>query len=47
MLRQLALVTNNNADVILWGSGKLMREFLFVDDTADAVVYALENTTSH
>ena len=29
--------------VELWGSGTPMREFLFVDDMADAVVYALEN----
>ena len=29
--------------VALWGSGTPMREFLFVDDMAEAVVYALEN----
>jgi GDP-L-fucose synthase len=29
--------------VELWGTGKPMREFLHVDDFADAVVYALEN----
>ena len=34
---------NNHSDVTLWGSGKPMREFLFVDDLADAIVYALEN----
>lgn len=34
---------NNNADVVLWGSGTPMREFLFVDDMAEAVVFALEN----
>ena len=34
---------NNNATVTLWGSGTPMREFLFVDDMAEAVVYALEN----
>jgi len=34
---------NNNAKVTLWGSGTPMREFLFVDDMAEAVVYALEN----
>jgi GDP-L-fucose synthase len=34
---------NNNAPVKLWGSGTPMREFLFVDDMADAVVYAFEN----
>ena len=35
--------TNNNAPVNLWGSGKPMREFLFVDDMAEAVVFALQN----
>ena len=34
---------NNHSPVILWGSGTPMREFLFVDDLAAAVVYALEN----
>ena len=34
---------NNNAPVSLWGSGTPMREFLFVDDMAAAVVFALEN----
>ncbi len=34
---------NNNAPVNLWGSGTPMREFLFVDDMAAAVVFALEN----
>ena len=34
---------NNHSDVTLWGSGTPMREFLFVDDMADAVVYTLEN----
>ena len=34
---------NNNAPVTLWGSGTPMREFLFVNDMAEAVVFALEN----
>ena len=34
---------NNQSSVTLWGSGTPMREFLFVDDLAEAVVYALEN----
>jgi GDP-L-fucose synthase len=34
---------NNNAVVVLWGSGTPMREFLFVDDMAAAVLFALEN----
>lgn len=37
---------NNNAPVQLWGSGTPMREFLFVDDMAEAVVFALENRLS-
>ncbi|KVV15095.1 GDP-L-fucose synthase family protein [Flavobacterium sp. TMP13] len=34
---------NKDATVTLWGTGTPMREFLFVDDMAAAVVYALEN----
>lgn len=34
---------NDHAPVTLWGSGTPMREFLFVDDMAQAVVFALEN----
>ncbi|MCL4152035.1 UNVERIFIED_CONTAM: hypothetical protein GTU68_024285 [Idotea baltica] len=34
---------NNNEPVELWGSGTPMREFLFVDDLAEAVVFSLEN----
>ena len=34
---------NNHSDVTLWGSGTPKREFLFVDDMAKAVVFALEN----
>lgn len=37
---------NGNSDVRLWGSGKPMREFLFVDDLAEAVIFALENNLS-
>lgn len=35
---------NGNETVTLWGTGTPKREFLFVDDMASAVVYALENT---
>ncbi len=35
---------NNNESVILWGSGKPLREFLHVDDLAKAVLFAIENT---
>ena len=37
---------NNHSAVTLWGSGTPMREFLFVDDLAQAVIYALENKLS-
>ena len=43
MLRKFHEAKSNNADVVLWGSGTPMREFLFVDDMAEAVVHALEN----
>lgn len=33
---------NNHTDVVLWGTGSPKREFLHVDDLANAVVYALE-----
>lgn len=34
---------NGNTPVELWGSGTPMREFLYVEDLAEAVVFALEN----
>lgn len=34
---------NNEPSVEVWGSGKPLREFLYVDDMADACVYLLEN----
>jgi len=43
MIRKFHEAKKNNVPVKLWGSGKPMREFLFVDDMAEAVVFALEN----
>ena len=44
MIRKFHLAKENgNSPVELWGSGTPMREFLFVEDLADAVVFALEN----
>ena len=34
---------NNSSEVICWGSGSPFREFLHVDDLADAVIFLLEN----
>ena len=46
MLRKFHEAKENNTSVELWGTGTPMREFLFVDDMADAVVFALENRLS-
>lgn len=34
---------NKGKSVSIWGSGKPLREFLYVDDLADAVLFMLEN----
>lgn len=33
----------NKKEVEIWGTGKAMREFLYVDDLADACVYLMDN----
>lgn len=33
---------NNDSEIIVWGSGDAMREFLYVDDMAKASLYVLE-----
>ncbi len=35
--------TEQKSEVVLWGSGKPKREFLYVDDLAEAVVFLMEN----
>ena len=34
--------TNNNPEVLVWGTGNAMREFLYVDDMAQASLFVLE-----
>ena len=34
---------NNEKEVVMWGTGSPMREFLYVDDLADACVYLMNN----
>lgn len=34
---------NNHESVTIWGSGKPMREFLYVEDLADAILFLTEN----
>lgn len=33
----------NKSEVVLWGTGKVLREFLYVDDLADALVHLMNN----
>jgi GDP-L-fucose synthase len=33
--------TNNDSEVVVWGTGKAMREFLYVDDMAQASLFVL------
>ncbi len=44
LLRRFHEAAKNNAsEVTLWGTGTPLREFLFVDDLAEAVIFLLEN----
>lgn len=38
--------TQNKKEVVLWGSGNVYREFLHVDDMADACVFLMQNYNS-
>jgi len=43
MIETLAKIGITKDRVTLWGSGKALREFLYVDDLADACIYFMEN----
>jgi GDP-L-fucose synthase len=36
----------NRKEVVIWGTGKPLREFLFVEDLADAILFLLENVNA-
>jgi GDP-L-fucose synthase len=38
---------NNESQCSVWGSGNPKREFLYVDDLADALIYLLKNYSEH
>ena len=40
-------VKNNKKSIKLWGTGKVKRELMFVDDLADACVYFMNKKTKH
>ena len=43
LIRKFIEAKKNNTDVTLWGSGKPKREFLHVDDLADACLFLMKN----
>jgi len=43
LIRKFHEAKLNNEDVILWGTGKPLREFLHVDDLADATMFFVQN----
>ena len=43
MIRKFHEAKAKDLPVTLWGTGKPLREFLFVDDLADAIVFTIEN----
>ncbi len=44
LLRKVHEAKMNNApEVVVWGSGKVRREFMFSEDMADACIYLMEN----
>ena len=44
--KQLPVSGNASAAIDLWGTGKPMREFLFVDDLAEALLLVMDNYQS-
>ncbi len=36
-------VENSSQEVICWGTGSSLREFMYVDDLAEAIIFSLEN----
>ncbi|MFC1724219.1 GDP-L-fucose synthase family protein [candidate division KSB1 bacterium] len=37
---------NNEKEIVLWGSGKPIREFIFIDDLAEACIFLMNNYDS-
>jgi GDP-L-fucose synthase len=46
IIRKVHEAKNNNTDVHLWGTGQPMREFLYVEDLADACIFLMNNYSS-
>ena len=39
--------SKNESSVDIWGSGSPLREFMYVDDLADAIKYVISNNIEH
>ena len=39
--------SKNEDSVDIWGSGSPLREFMYVDDLADAIKYVISNNIEH
>ncbi len=46
MRRMVEAKNRNDKEFWVWGTGKVLREFLFVDDMADGLVFLMENYSS-
>ena len=38
---------DEKSQVVIWGSGKPKREFLYVDDLAEAIIFLMENINAN
>ncbi|MFF2157538.1 GDP-L-fucose synthase family protein [Paenibacillus chitinolyticus] len=47
LIRKCIEAKNSNLDeIVVWGTGKATREFIYVDDAAEAIILAMENYNS-
>lgn len=43
LIQRIHKAKKNKSDVTIWGSGKPLREFMYVDDLADAIHFVIQN----
>ena len=43
VIRKIHEATKNNSKVVMWGDGKRRREFMFAEDIADFIYFAINN----
>ena len=47
LMRKADEAKGNGGDLVVWGSGRALREFMHVDDCADALVFLLKNYSGY